>query len=793
MMRSRFLRFTLIFLGAVLLLGLGLAGWGYARLRASLPQLDGTARLPGLTASVAVERDALGTPTLRGATRGDLAEALGWLHAQDRFFQMDLLRRQAAGELAALLGPRALARDRAHRLHDFRHSAEATLPRLPAEQLALLQRYSAGVNAGLAALGARPWEYLALRTTPQPWQPADSILVGYALTLDLQDAGRYERSYATLTDVLGAPAARFFAPLTGPDDESWDGSTAALPPLPSASAINLRARPADTAPETAGEPESAPGSNAMALAGARTATGAALLANDMHLHLGVPGTWYRAALRWTEGTAERHVTGLTLPGLPLVLVGSNGAIAWGFTNSYADTSDLVIVEPPSTEARELLYRRAHDTVRYENRASLIAVKGEAPVPFESQWTEWGPIVGEGERSRRFALAWTAHQAGAIDLTIGQLETAQDTAAAVAIAQRAGLPALNFLVGDRTGAIAWTIAGRLPQRRGFDGRLPATRTYGDRQWEGDLPPEKYPVQDTPATGQLVSANQRLLGGDALAVLGDGGYSSPYRARQLRTDLAPLTRATPRDLLAVQLDDRAEFLVRWRALALQRLTPATLQQHPARAEFRRQLESGDDRARPDSTRYRLVRAFRQQVARLALDPLFAPCVEKYADFNWRHFAYEPALWTLLDQRPRHLLAPEYADWDALLLAAIDHVIAELDQQGLTPATATWGRYNRAAIRHPLSAALPAGLARWLDLPRDPLPGGDDMPRIATPDFGASERLVVSPGQEADGILELPGGQSGHPLSPFYRAGHAAWVQGEPTPFLPGPGQHRLLFTP
>jgi penicillin amidase len=150
-------------------------------------------------------------------------------------------------------------------------------------------------------------------------------------------------------------------------------------------------------------------------------------------------------------------------------------------------------------------------------------------------------------------------------------------------------------------------------------------------------------------------------------------------------------------------------------------------------------------------------------------------------------------LLEEKPAHLLDSAYATWDDLLLAATDDVLADLDEAGLDPDEATWGHANIARIRHPLSRMLPDFLSSLLDMPADPLPGDKDVPRVQTLNHGASERFVVSPGHEAEGIFHMPGGQSGHPLSPFYRAGHDAWLRGEPTPFLPGPTQHTLTLTP
>ena len=200
-------------LSVLLLVGALAAGGFYFRIRASLPRLDGATTVAGLGAPVTVERDAQGVPTLRGQSRADVSRALGWLHAQERFFQMDLLRRSSAGELAELFGKAALPRDRATRMHGFRKLAQRVLAQLSPAERTQLDAYTAGVNAGLAALGDKPFEYLVLRTTPQPWRPEDSILVVYAMTLDLQDeVGLHEQTLMTLRDKLGDEAVAFFAP-----------------------------------------------------------------------------------------------------------------------------------------------------------------------------------------------------------------------------------------------------------------------------------------------------------------------------------------------------------------------------------------------------------------------------------------------------------------------------------------------------------------------------------------------------------------------------------------------------
>ncbi|HEY0945131.1 MAG TPA: penicillin acylase family protein [Opitutaceae bacterium] len=851
---TRRLRLFGVAASVVIIVLLVVAARGWSRFRASLPILDGAQPLAGLGAPASLERDALGTVTIRAANRVDVARALGFAHGQDRFFQMDLSRRRAAGELAELFGQAALPLDREARVHGFRALADQVLTRLSKEERALLIAYTEGVNSGRAAQTAAPWEYLVLGLDPVRWRPEDCLLVVYAMTLDLQDeTGHYELCLSAVRDTLGDSALAFFGALPGPDDAALDGSSAPLPPPPGPRLINLRKEATITHRDPSEienqkskiEDLSAPGSNGFALAGARTTSGAALLANDMHLNLNVPNTWYRARLEWprfpktpgaepmsTLSPDTHYVTGITLPGLPFVIAGSNGHIAWGFTNAYTDNGDLVVLNLNPT-APELMYMRGTEILEFDRRAAQINVKDEDPATVESVWTVWGPIVGKTSRGRPLVHHWIMHDPAAVDLHLRNLETAKTADEAVAVAHRSRLPTQNLVVADRSGAVAWTIAGPLPKRVGLDGRLPVPWTFGDRGWEGFLPAGAVPVVrlapdgaatltldgDTtplPLSGQLWSANQRMLGGKALERLGDGGYEFVRRAAQLRDDLsalaqrdpnaaasasaetpapAPATapKSTPADLLGIQLDDRALWLAPWQQLLRATLTDAAVAQHDKRGELRDLVARWEGRASVESVSYRLVRAWRAHVARRALDPIFAPCLDVYPGFDFHVLPYEQSLRALLAQRPMHLLAPAYASWDDLLLAAADDVLAEFKERGIPLARATWGSRNTASIRHPFSSAMPGFLGRMLDMPADELPGDYGMPRVQRPDFGASNRFVVAPGHEDEGIFHMPAGQSGHPLSPYYRAGHAAWVRGEATPFLPGETQHTLTLTP
>jgi penicillin amidase len=297
---------------------------------------------------------------------------------------------------------------------------------------------------------------------------------------------------------------------------------------------------------------------------------------------------------------------------------------------------------------------------------------------------------------------------------------------------------------------------------------------------------------PGTVQRMwSANTRVVDGALLARIGDGGYANGARARQIRDGLFAKERFNERDLLAIQLDDRALFLTRWWQLLRDQ---GTSDKSPALHELAVASPTWQGHASTDSASYRIVRAWRLAVHDRLLDGLTAPAQAALGkDFempNLSHF--EGVAWPLVTQRPANLLPRRFASWDALFEDAAREVRDELQEKGPI-AQRSWGERNTAKICHPLSRALPAFAKPALCMAADELPGDSGMPRVQGPNFGASERMVVSPGHEADGIIHMPGGQSGHLMSPFWGAGHDDWVHGRPTPFLPGKTQHTLKLAP
>jgi penicillin amidase len=784
--------------GAVLGLLVVLALLAYGFLRGGAPRLDGDVGLSGLSADVQVSRDALGVPSISAADRPDALRTLGYLHAQDRFFQMDLTRRLAAGELSDLLGSGYVDVDKHLRIYRLRAVAKQVVAEARPDQRAALQAYTDGVNAGLRALATWPFEYGLLMRRPQRWQPEDSVLVVYAMYFQLQNSqDRHESDLALMRDVLPPSLFRFLAT----PGTQWDapvlGKPMDVPAMPGADVIDFRRSAPPKIAMNLDDSDAAAadiGSNNWAVSKDHGAGGHALLANDMHLGIRVPDTWYRA--QWTYPDKSMPdgritMTGVTLPGVPAMVVGSNGHVAWGFTNSYGDWSDLVLLHIDPQDPDQ--YQTAGGWRHFEHHMETIGVKHGRDATLDVKDTIWGPVLGEDHNGTWRAIHWMPMDPEATNLALGDLERARSIQESMAIANRAGMPEQNFMTADADGHVAWTIAGRIPLRQGFDSQVPSYWDKPNTGWMGWLVPDKYPRVVDPADGRLWTANARVVEGPMLAVIGDGGYDLGARAGQIRDDLHAKDSFEPTDMLAIQLDDQAKFLARWRSLVLHLLNPQRVFNHPERAAFRQAVADWSGRADVDSVGYRLVREFRNTVEDAALAPLFAPCAQADPHFDFHSLPQlEGPLWVLVTQQPPNLLDPGYKDWDGLLLAALNKVSESVAMTGKPLSAYTWGLRNTVRLRHPMSAALPF-LSRFLDMAPVQLPGDSNMPRVQGVDFGASERMVVPPGHEEQGIMEMPTGQSGWPMSPFYRNSEPAWEQGLPTPFLPGKAEHNLVFKP
>ncbi|MCE3261004.1 MAG: penicillin amidase [Pseudoduganella sp.] len=783
-------------LGALALLLMAALGlWFF--LRGSLAQLDGKLSAPGLSSSVTVLRDAQGVPSITGSDRNDVAYATGFVHAQDRFFQMDLLRRMPAGELAELFGEKALETDRIHRLHRFRARAARAIDAMPATERKLLERYTAGVNDGLNALGNRPFEYGLVGVGPRAWALEDSFLVAWAMYIDLQVTGiGRELARGWLKEHASQEQLAFLLP----DATQWDAPLDAASPAAPDTPIPARA-PDWWGKTIAKEPATLAaaafvdgvGSNNWAVSGQRSGHGGAIVSDDMHLAIKLPGTWYRMLLQIPGAHGStRRIVGVSIPGVPAVVAGSNGHVAWGFTNSYGDYIDLVEVGQDKGRPGQVKLPGGWETPA--QHVETIAVKGAPAVALTVRETSLGPIMQSGGRD--YAVHWVAHEPNAVNFALRRMEEVDNVAEALALAPKVGMPAQNLVVGDSSGNIGWTISGPLPQRPAtpVDASYPLSANGSTRGWQGLLPAAAYPSVRNPADGQLVTANSRqLLGADA-AKLGDGGFDLGARASQARDGLAALgAKTSEQGVYSVMLDDRALFIGQWRERALAVLDAQAVQGKAQRAELARLLkDSWNGRASADSVAYRASRAYMWSLYELLYGGANVELAKLNKDANMRAASsrWPVVLARLLDEQPAGWLPQGYASWKALQLAALDRTIEHLSKDGKPLAAATWGARNTASIAHPIAGALPM-LKKWLSVPPDQLPGDSNMPRVAGPAFGQSERMTVSPGREEQGLFNMPGGQSGHPLSPFFLAGHADWVAGKPTPLLPGAPAHSLTF--
>jgi penicillin amidase len=771
---------------------------GYLFLRGSLARLDGSVDVAGLHGPVRVERDSYGVPMVRARSRADVAYAVGYLHAQERYFQMDLLRRSGAGELAELFGPKVLPDDRRVRLHRFRARAEQAVAAMPAEDRVILDRYVAGVNEGLAALRSRPFEYVLVGQAPQPWKAADSLLVIAAMYLDLQaNQERRERARGLLEEGSDAAQRDFLLPRASGWDAPLDGLPLAAPaPLPATPPAWWGKRRDGGEPVAFSDPaQAAVGSNNWAVAGSRSASGAAIVADDMHLNLRLPNIWYRLAYEVTGTDGQRQrVVGVTLPGaMSAVVAGSNGRVAWGYTNSYGDFTDLIMVGRDAQRPGQVQTLAGWETpVVHEER---IRVKGEPDVLLKVSETSAGPL--REAPGVEYVLRWVAHLPGALNTRALRLEQAASVAEALDLAPTLGIPAQNLVAGDATGQIGWTLAGMLVERSASEQSDPSypLRPGRDVTFAGPLAPAVYPRIVNPASGQLWTANSRQLMGSQAGLLGDGGFDLGARASQIRDGLTALGAKT--DLPAVAalaLDDRALFIGQWRARAMRVLRAHPLEGHPQRAAFLEGLERGwDGRASVTSTGYPLARQYMWSLNEL----LFGEANHRITQLSIKGgYATASPRWPavvarLLDERPAAWLPAGFASWDELELAAIDRAIATLSEEGST-LKRSWGEHNTLTVSHPITHALPV-LKRWLAAPSVPVPGDYHMPRIAAHGFGQSERMTVSPGHEEEGLYNMSGGQSGHPLSPHFLRGHDEWVTGKPLPLLPGAPRHVLEFVP
>jgi penicillin amidase len=743
-------------LGAI---GVAVVGAGSARLywvwsRQALPEVDGEARLPGLAAPVIVRRDAVGVPHIQAESVLDAARAQGYVTAQDRLWQMDLLRRRALGELAEAFGEGALRADQEVRSLGLGVASHASLPRMPADLRAFVEAYAEGVSAFVEShRDTLPVEFRLLRYSPRPWTAVDTLATGKLLSLDLASGWEGEAFRAVVGDRLPPDVQDLLFPTTFPDDRILVGSDGAPPATGAAAAA-----------------EATQGSNNWVVSGAHTASGKPLLANDPHLTLGVPSIWTAVHL----SAPDLDVAGVTMPGVPGVILGRNRRLAWGATNVHDDCADLYIEQfDPAHPDR---YRVGDGWQTISERNEPIRVRNGV---LSSSWrtvdhrvrlTRHGPLVPV--RGRLYALRWTS------------LDDTPDLPAFFLMDRsrswdefREGLrlfagPSQNFVYADTDGHIAWYSAGRIPLRRGGDGSRPYRGADADGDWVGFVPFDELPHVLDPPAGRIVTANSRTVGTSYRYRISRGGIP-PWRTATLLADLEQRDGWTADDMVRLQGE---RFSIPHRDLARALLEAAARHKgDPVWDDVMLEMSGWDGRLEPGSRPAALaITAF------LALgDRVIGPRVQGFPESEaLRHRT--ASIDRLVRERPAGWLPAGSADWDAVLRDAWHDACAGLERRlGRNRARWTCGALNRLEVHHPLGRAF-APLGRIFDPPAAEMGGASTTPNVFVVNPGGIEapsmRFVADLADADDTRLVNFMGQSGQPASPHYQDQLGPWVRVE-----------------
>jgi len=834
--------------------------WLYWIARSPLPQLDGSVSVSGISSQVRVMRDEHGVPTIEAATLEDLFFAQGYVTAQDRLWQMDMMRRAAAGELSEVIGEDTVKMDREQRILGLRIAAEAAEKSISARDRVYFDAYARGVNAFLESHRDRlSLEFRLLKYTPRPWTVTDSLLVGARMVQDLNHyrnppALTREKVLAKLGPELTAdlyvnsswrdrppaevrrmedePAAnssdededddeevdpeggnsRLISALSkvvilseakdllslaltrkqvlrfAQDDNTFSSAQASefASVLPYALSSNFTREEADSF---------RPGSNNWVVSGQHTVSGKPLLSNDMHLDHQMPNLWFEAHLRTTTPTKAGNfdVAGVTLPGIPFVIVGHNQRIGWGFTNVGPTVEDDYIEEFNAQGQ----YKTPAGWRDAQHRQETIHVKGKPDVTLDVVTTRHGPIVTElipGE-TRKIALRWTLQDG--MGLMFFDVDSAQNWGEFRKAFSTFGAPGQNVMYGDVDGHIGYQATGRVPIRAAGDGSLPASGSDDAHEWKGWIPFDEMPHVYDPPAGILATANGRITP-DGYKYSISTEWDAPWRTDRIYRVLESGKKFAPADMLALQMDvsstydrfcaDKFVYAVDHAASASDRAKRA--------AEI---LRDWDGRMSADSAAPTIETKARQELARLLLEPKLgavawdgpnpgAASGSASGALSWKSYHWAmSSVWleNVLTKQPQRWLPPGYSDYGSLLTAAVENVVKQAGTaSGGTSKAASeapsdlnqwkWGKNYPVAIDHLVLSQVPV-IGRFTGPGLRPLSGSSYTVKAVGRGFGPSERLTWNFANLDESTLNIVTGESGIFLSPYYMDQWAAWYGG------------------
>jgi penicillin amidase len=766
-----FLGFIALVIIALIAGVFGSAWWLKHAMRDSLPQLDGQMRLPGLSAAVNVRRDQHGVPHIEAANLDDLFEAQGYITAQDRLWQMDMARRVAAGELAELLGKKLVEHDRVQRVLQMRATAERMAAGLSERDRRYFEDYARGVNAYIDShhnhLAA---EFRLLMYQPKAWQPVDSILIGLNMVQILdehwQDKLGREKIEAHLGPTLAADlyptgSWRDHPPTVAPPDLT--APQEAIPDVPldeSQTSLHdiLHLRELTQGARNICR-ECTPGSNEWAISGAHTVSGKPLLSNDMHLDHGIPNTWYEVDLK----SGDYHVAGVQVAGMPFVTAGRNDHIAWGFTSLYGDTQDIY-VEKINSQGE---YFGTNGWHPLEHTKETIRVRGGSDVTVDVERTDHGVVLNPllPDEERTLSLRWGAYDPKAVGIPLFDLDRATNWESFRQALSAWWGPTLNVIYADDQGHIGYQAVGYIPNRpTGIKGT-----PIGDTQheWQGFIPFDQMPSTFDPANGILATANSRITP-DGYPFQLTLEWASPYRNERIWKWLSGRDKLTPADMITLQTDVYSELDQEF----AQRFAYAI--DHAGKADTRlRQaadlMRSWDGVVSVDSAPAAIVAAAKHIFWPMLLQPKLG---DDWQVYQWAESSF--AQEELIMHAPAQWLPKNYATWDDFLAACVtrgleeDHAPADLKKW-------RYGYEHPVDLEHPLYGLLPY-FKKWTGTGAQPQSGDTSTVKQVGRVFGPSQRFTMD-WSNPDGATEnIVMGQSGDPLSAYYRDQWTYWYNGK-----------------
>ena len=783
--RSPALRLLLWLSLALVLLLAGVAGYAWFVAESALPQLDGRLQISGLSASVTVTRDPHGVPTIDAASLDDLFFAQGYVTAQDRLWQMDVMRRFASGELSEILGEQTLKVDREQRILGLRAATEKSLATASARDRSFLEAYARGVNAYISSHGTRlPIEFRILGYAPKPWRPEDSLVIANQMVKDLNyhyffDALAREKILAKLGPELTAdlyvnrswhdrPPTVMRQDLAEPpnntgdsDDNDDDDDDDSGPD----NAVTQRAVPSSM---QEGMPVN--GSNDWVISGAHTVTGKPLLSNDMHLGHQMPNLWYEAHLH--AGTLD--VAGVTLPGMPFVVVGHNQRIAWGFTNVGPTVTDVYIENCNAQGACQT----PTAWVQPEHRTEIIHVKGKPDVTIDVKITRHGPIITDlvpGE-TRPLALRWTLYDG--LRIPFFDVNAAQNWEEFRKAFSLLDAPGQNVVYADVDGNIGYQTTGKIPIRAAGDGSLPASGADNAHEWVSYIPFDKLPSIYNPSSGIIATANARIAPDDYPQSI-SMEWEAPWRTERIYHLLEAGRKFSPSDMLTLQNDIHSEaelFVAERLVYAVDHASKPS----PRARQAADVMRNWDGRVLAESAAPTIAESSMRELRRLTLEPKLgrAPADPDNEDeiLSWKTYSWEMrSVWleNVLLHHPKRWLPEKYPNYDELLAAAVEAAVTG-PAAPKDLAQWRWGAFNAVDIEHPILGRIPL-LSHWSGPGVQEQSGSAYTVKAVTRHHGPSERFTANMADLDQSTLNVVTGQGGNFLSPYYMDQWKAWYEG------------------